>query len=1018
MSIEKAIGASSDLKLYESVDLWTNVDAYNVALLQSGYATFFDLRGAVAPDGEDWLGSWVPGVIRSLKSMFERPGVQIEFSFTRDPGRTVEMLDDSLKGARASAKNMGIDAEPLFQDMVSKLLEYVSYEGALIVFKSTMQALDPAERKRLQERRSKKSGSLLLGTTGGSPDFEVGETLIKNHEAMCQVFSKSLSQFLDLRKITAREGLYRLRKEVSTELTPRTWRPVLWGGKIPVRPPLNDSEDDFSPLFPPIIGAQLFPEPPEAVEGESSLIKVGGKILSPMYFELLPEHRSRFGNFFSLIPSTMPFRFTVSLESGANNLKQSIMNRRKFALFCSLTNKANREVVESIDYLLNKMGKKVPWVSVSAFVTTWGDTVEKAKENQIQMIQQAAAWGGAEVRTHAEQPFDCWLRSLPGVAKSTSAYNTIEPVDDVFSLLPIDRPAAIWGHGSLLLRSEDGKLLPMQQFSDIQTAWNNLVFANPGYGKSVFVLAKLLASIFAAGNNELPRQCLLDIGHSSEGYIDLLRAILPEGMKHQALLVVVSNTGDMRMNFFDIPLGYDRPENADMLAIESIMETIVSPALGEAEDILIDAAVMLAKRMFVWTSDYKPNLYTEYVDERIRDIVRSAGDDLHDKPTWLEVRDHLFIKGEVELAAVAQRQSVPSLIQASAVITEDEELKSAYGHEKLKNGSPVLETLKRLVSEAISNYPVIAGHSTLNFDQARVVAFNLRAVASDETAKMIKQSKVMYAVAKKAGAAGYFATDVKIGALNKLYYSYHKKISDKNMSRPKEITYEEFHVPAAMESESGARSPIVRQVEVEEKTGRKSSVGVNAVSQQFDDFSPKMIQNANSVFVLYAGEKKVKDLLKTNYGVRANTADTLDQHLTGPTSSGAPVFAMHLIKGKPGYVMQKGILSLGRMWLWALCSTESDVLLRRELAGMIGFYEALAVLVKFFPGGSIHGSKADEVKNLFAQIPGEKGKAVQDGWVRMLAFLLLELSPSELHDTLSGRRPLDESTVSKYLPSL
>lgn len=1015
MSLAKAIGAKTQLDMYNNVDLWTNVDENTIALVQSGYATYFDFRGALSPGGESWVKLITPKLLRALKPIFDRPGFQIDISFTRDKARSREMLDDSLRSARTSAKNMEIDAEPLFEDMIKKLLHYVSYEGALVSFKTTINALDPAEKKRLLKKRKENASKLIKATTGGSPDIEIGETLRKFHDAAIHSFFKAMGQFFDLRRLKVADAALRLRKEACNELTPGVWRPILWGSKLTVRQPSNDDPNDMSMYCPPLLGAQIFPAAPELVESDTSMIKVGERYVSPMYFEFLPEHRSQFAELFALISSGVPFRYNVSVETGAKNRLGEVNRKRKFAQVCALTNSSNKEVVESADYLLKKLERKIPWVAVSTFMSTWGSTIDEVKENKIQLVQQCAAWGGAELRNCPENTFDCWMRSIPGISLADSSYSSIEPIDDMIRVLPIDRPSSTWDRGSLLLRSNDGKLLPMQPFSALQAAWNNLFFAVPGFGKSVFTLAKLLASVFAAGNTELPRQCLLDIGHSSEGYIDLLRAILPEDKKDQALLVTVTNDGDMRINGFDIPLGFDKPPNEESLAVDRLMEILVSPSVGEAEEVLVDAAMMLGKRMYEWTSKLKPAHYASYIDARIAKIVDDAGDELHEKPTWIEVRDYLFVNGHEELASIAHRQSVPNLIMAASVITEDEDLKSAFGNEKLSSGAPVLDTLKRLMSDAVSNYPIMAGASTFDFNKARIVAFNLRAVASDETAKMIKQSKLMYALARKAGATGYFATDVKQNNVPSIYYAYHKKIQEVNRSRPKEITYEEFHVPAAMEGADGARSPIVKQVEIEEKTGRKSTVGVNAVSQQFGDFSPKMIENANSIFVLYAGSEKVKNLLRNEYKVAEHVIERLEGHLTGPTSDGAPVFVMHEIKGKSGRVMQEGVLTLGSMWLWALCSTETDVLLRRELAAKVGFYKALEILVRFFPGGTV-GEREHEVNDCLARLSGEQGKRAQNSWIYIMACMMQDQSPGDFFDTLRGRKPIDKAAIFNYLP--
>ena len=76
MSLAKALGAKRQLDMHNNVDLWTNVDEHTIALVQSGYATYFDFRGALSPGGESWVKLITPKLLRTLKPIFDKPGIR------------------------------------------------------------------------------------------------------------------------------------------------------------------------------------------------------------------------------------------------------------------------------------------------------------------------------------------------------------------------------------------------------------------------------------------------------------------------------------------------------------------------------------------------------------------------------------------------------------------------------------------------------------------------------------------------------------------------------------------------------------------------------------------------------------------------------------------------------------------------------------------------------------------------------------------------------------------------------
>lgn len=97
---------------------------------------------------------------------------------------------------------------------------------------------------------------------------------------------------------------------------------------------------------------------------------------------------------------------------------------------------------------------------------------------------------------------------------SSPAPVTAAPLQDAIGMLPL-RSASPWKEGSLLLRTQDGKLFPFAPNSSEQAAWIDLGVAPMGGGKSVFLNALNFAFVTQAGLSRLPWVSIIDVGPSS-----------------------------------------------------------------------------------------------------------------------------------------------------------------------------------------------------------------------------------------------------------------------------------------------------------------------------------------------------------------------------------------------------------------------------------------------------------------------------------------------------------------------
>src|SRR5690606_34180337 len=109
--------------------------------------------------------------------------------------------------------------------------------------------------------------------------------------------------------------------------------------------------------------------------------------------------------------------------------------------------------------------------------------------------------------------------------------------------------------GGMLFRTPDGKVWPYQTGSNLTTTWFDLIFAQPGAGKSVLMNALNLSTCLNAGLSALPYVAIVDIGPSSSGLISLIKEALPLNRQHEAAYYRLQMSHQYSINPFDTQLG-------------------------------------------------------------------------------------------------------------------------------------------------------------------------------------------------------------------------------------------------------------------------------------------------------------------------------------------------------------------------------------------------------------------------------------------------------------------------------
>lgn len=164
-------------------------------------------------------------------------------------------------------------------------------------------------------------------------------------------------------------------------------------------------------------------------------------------------------------------------------------------------------------------------VKLRVALTTWAPhTKPDLLRNRVAELSKAVqSWGSCDVGEISGDSFGATMTSCLAISKDYISTPSVAPLSDVITMLPVTRPASLWQRGAMLLRSPDGKLMPYQPGSTLQTTWIDLTYARPGSGKSVLSNAINFALCLEPGKDRLPRIGIIDIGPSSSGLISLLR---------------------------------------------------------------------------------------------------------------------------------------------------------------------------------------------------------------------------------------------------------------------------------------------------------------------------------------------------------------------------------------------------------------------------------------------------------------------------------------------------------------
>ena len=909
--------------------------------------TLLRLEGSLKHVGVEQYGSIVSGLTEKLQSTLSKPGHLLQVVFEYDPESSATRITELLQPSRLTAQNLGLHIGPLLDDWGKALQRYCSLETCWLVLWTRPTVLPESLRKTALKERDVSMSK--VPTMPGCQ--QVSRAVAALHDAHNGFLTGVLDAFrqvdLLVYPLPAHEALGDIRMCIAPECTSRNWRALIPGDPLPIRLPDPDaSKADLAhnALYPDF-HSQLWP-----CEGQMlsrSAIRIGDRLYGPLIMTLMPQTPKPFQDFFRVLArrdERLPYRMSFLLEDGGLNMGLKPL----LATILAFGSSDNKRFNKAVDTLKELDLAGVCCVKFRICLCTWAcvtgtdhDAHLLLRRRVAELSKAVQGWGTTDVSEALGDPLLGFTATVPAMMPTSPAPVTAAPLQDAIGMLPL-RSASPWKEGSLLFRTQDGKIMPYAANSSEQAAWIDLGVAPMGGGKSVFLNAMNFAFVTQSGLSRLPWLSIVDVGPSSSGLITLLKENLPDDKKLLAAYHRLRMTPDYAINPFDTPLGNRKPLPSHKAFLVNLLSLLATPldATAPADGVpgIIGRAVDLA---YEDLSDANhPRLYQPNILPELNKRIADEGIHLDASTSWWEIVDELFERGYVHEALQAQRYAVPLLADVATQLRQNKGIQNTYEEHTVLN-------VWRSLLDAIDAYVILKEPTQFDLGDAQIVSLDLDEVAPRGGSTADRQSAVMYMLARHVLGSRFFLMPADVQLMPEEYQGHHATRIEAIREDPKRLCYDEAHRVTGNTSVAGQ---LQADMTTMARESRKWNLSIGLYTQSIDDI-PKIITDelATTVVILGSGTEKSIENLTQRFGLNGACRYALSR-LGKPGKAGANLVALF----RTGSGMSQLVLSLtiGPQSLWAFSTTTEDVAIRNNLYQHLGPSEALRRLAARFPGGS------------------------------------------------------------------
>ncbi len=925
------------------ITLETSDDDYTMVAKDGSLLTYLKVDGSRQVIGEQEYQHLVEGSTIKVGARFDRRGHAMQVYFVRDPTRITNYLHRMVAPSRLAADNLGLEIEDVFSERVAHLSNFLTYEECYFVLWTRSTILTKNELKRAaKESKAKK------WVTAGYAQYPLAalDALRTRHKSYVSAVMSGMDELgIKTELMEVHDAMRAVRSNMFPTKANEDWKACLPGDPIPPRAPL--SRKDMSDIMWPPLSQQIAVG--DARVMDKSVVQIGDLYWAGADMTLGPMDASPFPLLLNrLFEADIPYRISFMIEGGG---AAATAFRAFAATILGVTNSLNKQIKFSLEGL-EILSRREPVVKLRVSVATWAPATGNTDEinNRLSiLVQSMESWGYCQVSEFSGDPMDGVMSSAMGIHCAGTAPTAVAPMFEVMKLLPWQRPSSPFDHGAILLRTPDGKLWPYQTGTNVTTTWFDLVFAQPGAGKSVMLNTLNLGTCLSPGVSKLPYVAVIDIGPSSSGMISLVKEALPTNRQHEATYYRLQMAHKFAVNPFDTQLGCRYPLIDERAYLVELLTLLCTPAGHEKPyDGIQQLAGLCVDEMYRWRDDVaanaEPRPYLARLDPEVDDALLKYNVHLPADPYWWDVVDKMYDLGEYHVAILAQRHAVPTLsdsITASRrpqIRTLLEETSVGFSAET------VINAFERMVTSAIREFPILASVTQFDISDSRLCALDLMDVAPQGDEVADRQTSIMYMLARHTLVRSWWIGPESLEFMPERFRPYHEARIQDIQETPKRLCYDEFH----RTSKSGSvRAQLIRDV----REGRKRGVQILLSSQLLDDFDQDMIDLATGIWVMGSAiSESAVENVRERFGLSETAREIIRYKLTGPKAHGAPVlFVLGTTEGRYEQFLYN---TLGPIELWALSTSSEDVAIRNRLYGRLGAGLARQMLATAFPGGS------------------------------------------------------------------
>lgn len=927
------------------------VDADKKTLIASdgSLASIVELKGSSRLVGDDEYRDIIRRLSDTLQSFMKNPGHTLQVYWIRDPDGAADIVRMALEPSREQARRLKLDFEDIMDEKEREIAKYVCHESVFFVLWTHPGVLSPAELKAATVEKDKAIKPLeKFNFLDAQNPRKLLAALRHRHSSFVASLTAEMRDLnLVCAEQNAHEALRNVRYSIDPTWTPRSWKPVIPGDRIPTRFPMRDTEANA--IWWPPLGSQVWPR--DAHTKESKYVSIGDRIHAPMYVEVPPGRVEPFQKLIKRaidLDRRMPFTVSFVIRGGG---MRNMTLKKTIASVLSVMSSFNPLIKESLNDLA-RLEQTESIVGLQVVFNTWAPIDDEAllRKRANSMAQAMIDWGGCEVREVTGDPVEGFTSSALGLTPRSIADTAAAPLYDVVPLLPITRPASPWKEGAVLYTSPDGKLLPYQPGSTLQSTWITLLVGGPGSGKSMNAFLINLATTIApsGGVDKIPQIAIIDIGPSSSGLVSMLKSALPGNMKHLVNHYRIRNTPDFAFNPFDLHLGMESPLPEDRSYLVDLLTMLATPAeTGKAYEGTAELAGLVIDEMYSALANNErgnPHRYYPGVDLEVDKAIQLSGIEIEDGACWYDIRDQLFSAGNTHAAHLAQRYAVPVLSDAASA-ARSSAVRDVYSNMKTETGEALPEAFSRLIQGAVREYQVLSQPTKFDIGESRITVLDLDEVAKGGGAAGAKQTSIMYALALYMLARNFTMTQDNLRDIPERFRSYHYAKVQAVSKEMKTIFCDEFH-----RTQQGFSTMLRDRIKVYAREGRKWNIQLMLGSQRLVDFDQDLIDMATTIYLMERPDGSLVEEYSKRFSLTPTEKYALANSLHTPRAGGGCFFVR--MKLKNGYFNQLLKNPAGPIELWAGGTTAEDKAVREAVYAALGPVHGRSALAAAYPGGS------------------------------------------------------------------